>query len=135
MIRRREAEILAATADIEAALDQVADAIDVPKARTLAGLAGSVTTVAAIALGLAVYDSARIHHSRISAAEVHRIAGELLAMTRAERAAIPVMHPGRVDVIGAGALILDRIMARFGFAEVLVSEHDILDGIAWSMVP
>jgi exopolyphosphatase/guanosine-5'-triphosphate,3'-diphosphate pyrophosphatase len=56
-------------------------------------------------------------------------------MTRAERAAIPVMHPGRVDVIGAGALILDRIMSRFGFAEVLVSEHDILDGIAWSLVP
>ena len=56
-------------------------------------------------------------------------------MTRAERAAIPVMHPGRVDVIGAGALILDRIMTRFGFAEVLVSEHDILDGIAWSLLP
>jgi exopolyphosphatase/guanosine-5'-triphosphate,3'-diphosphate pyrophosphatase len=55
-------------------------------------------------------------------------------MTRAERAAIPVMHPGRVDVIGAGALILDRIMTRFGFDEVLVSEHDILDGIAWSLL-
>jgi exopolyphosphatase/guanosine-5'-triphosphate,3'-diphosphate pyrophosphatase len=66
---------------------------------------------------------------------VHEIAAELLAMTRAERAAIPVMHPGRVDVIGAGALILDRIMTRFGFAEVLVSEHDILDGIAWSLGP
>ena len=105
------------------------------KARTLVGLAGSVTTVAAIALGLDAYDSARIHHSRISAARVHEIAGGLLAMTRAERAAIPVMHPGRVDVIGAGALILDRIMSRFGFAEVLVSEHDILDGIAWSLVP
>ena len=128
------AEILAATADIEAALDQVADAIDVTKARTLAGLAGSVTTVAAIALGLAAYDSERIHHARISAARVHEIAAELLAMTRADRAAIAVMHPGRVDVIGAGALILDRIMARFGFAEVLVSEHDILDGIAWSLV-
>jgi exopolyphosphatase/guanosine-5'-triphosphate,3'-diphosphate pyrophosphatase len=128
------AQILAATADIDAALDQVADAVDVPKARTLAGLAGSVTTVAAIALGLAAYDSERIHHARISAAQVHRISGKLLAMTRAERAAIPVMHPGRVDVIGAGALILDRIMTRFGFAEVLVSEHDILDGIAWSLV-
>lgn len=71
----------------------------------------------------------------MSAARVHEIALELLAMTRAERAAIPAMHPGRVDVIGAGALILDRIMTRFGFAEVLVSEHDILDGIAWSLVP
>ena len=93
----------------------------------------SVTTVAAIALGLDRYDSARIHHSRVPAARVHEIAADLLAMTRAERAAIPVMHPGRVDVIGAGALILDRIMIRFGFAEVLVSEHDILDGIAWSL--
>jgi exopolyphosphatase / guanosine-5'-triphosphate,3'-diphosphate pyrophosphatase len=117
--------------DIDAGLDQAA-AVQAEKARTLVGLAGSVTTVAAIALGLGAYDSARIHHSRISAARVHEIAGRLLAMTRAERAAIPVMHPGRVDVIGAGALILDRIMSRFGFAEVLVSEHDILDGIAWS---
>lgn len=128
------AQILAATADIEAALDQVADAIDVAKARTIAGLAGSVTTVAAIALGLSGYDSERIHHARISAGQVNEIAAQLLAMTRADRAAIAVMHPGRVDVIGAGALILDRIMARFGFAEVLVSEHDILDGIAWSLV-
>jgi exopolyphosphatase/guanosine-5'-triphosphate,3'-diphosphate pyrophosphatase len=120
--------------DIDAALDQAA-AVQAEQARTLVGLAGSVTTVAAIALGLDAYDSARIHHSRISAARVHEIADGLLAMTRPERAAIPVMHPGRVDVIGAGALILDRIMSRFGFAEVLVSEHDILDGIAWSLVP
>jgi exopolyphosphatase / guanosine-5'-triphosphate,3'-diphosphate pyrophosphatase len=130
-----EAEIVVALKDIDAALDQVAAAVRVDQARTLIGLAGSVTTVAAIALGLDEYDSARIHHSRISAARVHEIAGCLLAMTRAERAAIPVMHPGRVDVIGAGALILDRIMASFGFSEVLVSEHDILDGIAWSLVP
>ncbi len=119
--------------DIDAALNQVAAAVPVDRARTLAGLAGSVTTVAAIALGLAEYDSTLTHHSRISAAQVHEIAASLLAMTRAERAAIPVMHPGRVDVIGAGALILDRIMTNFGFTEVLVSEHDILDGIAWSL--
>jgi exopolyphosphatase/guanosine-5'-triphosphate,3'-diphosphate pyrophosphatase len=129
------AEIAATTADIDAALGEAAASVPVARARTLVGLAGSVTTVAAIALGLAGYDSARIHHSRMSAARVHEIALELLAMTRAERAAIPVMHPGRVDVIGAGALILDRIMNRFGFTEVLVSEHDILDGIAWSLVP
>jgi exopolyphosphatase/guanosine-5'-triphosphate,3'-diphosphate pyrophosphatase len=103
-------------------------------AKTLVGLAGSVTTVAGIALGLDHYDSERIHHSRVSAARAGEIASQLLAQTRAERAAIPVMHPGRVDVIGAGGLILDRIMTRFGFAEVLVSEHDILDGIAWSLV-
>jgi exopolyphosphatase/guanosine-5'-triphosphate,3'-diphosphate pyrophosphatase len=121
--------------DIDAALDEAAAAVPAEKARTLVGLAGSVTTVAAIALGLDEYDSARIHHSRLSATRVHEIADSLLAMTRAERAAIPVMHPGRVDVIGAGALILDRIMTRFGFTEVLVSEHDILDGIAWSLIP
>jgi exopolyphosphatase/guanosine-5'-triphosphate,3'-diphosphate pyrophosphatase len=128
------AEIEATIRDIDAALDEVTETVPAAKARTLVGLAGSVTTVAAIALGLAEYDSARIHHSRIPAARVQQITGELLAMTRAERAAIPVMHPGRVDVIGAGALILDRIMTRFGFSEVLVSEHDILDGIAWSLV-
>jgi exopolyphosphatase / guanosine-5'-triphosphate,3'-diphosphate pyrophosphatase len=129
------AEIAATSKDIDAALGQAAAAVPAEKARTLVGLAGSVTTVAAIALGLDEYDSARTHHSRISAARVHETADALLAMTRAERAAIPVMHPGRVDVIGAGALILDRIMTTFGFTEVLVSEHDILDGIAWSLIP
>ena len=128
------AEIAAATADIDGALDAASAAIPVTEAKTFVGLAGSVTTVAGIALDLGHYDSARIHHSRISAARVHEIACRLLAQTRAERAAIPVMHPGRIDVIGAGALILDRIMTRFGFTEVLVSEHDILDGIAWSLV-
>jgi exopolyphosphatase / guanosine-5'-triphosphate,3'-diphosphate pyrophosphatase len=123
-------EVAAATADIDAALDLVGS---MSGAKTLVGLAGSVTTVAGIALGLAEYDSARIHHSRVSAGQVDAIASQLLRQTRAQRAAIGVMHPGRVDVIGAGALILARIMARFGFAEVLASEHDILDGIAWSL--
>jgi exopolyphosphatase/guanosine-5'-triphosphate,3'-diphosphate pyrophosphatase len=62
------------------------------------------------------------------------VTGQLLGENRDERAAIPSLHPGRVDVIGAGALILDRLMERFGFAELVTSEHDILDGIAWSMV-
>jgi exopolyphosphatase / guanosine-5'-triphosphate,3'-diphosphate pyrophosphatase len=130
----RPDEIDAAAADIDAALVQAAASVPVANAATLVGLAGSVTTVAAIALGLRDYDPARIHHSRVPARRVHEIAVQLLGMTRAERAAIPVMHPGRVDVIGAGALILDRIMTRFGFGQVLVSEHDILDGIAWSLV-
>ena len=108
-------------------------AVPVRQARTLIGLAGSVTTVAGIAMGLPAYDAARIHHARVSAAGVHEVTRSLLAQTRAARAAIGVMHPGRVDVIGGGALILDRIMQRFGFGEVLVSEHDILDGIAWSL--
>ncbi len=127
------AELAAATADIDAALDAVAAAVPVRQARTLIGLAGSVTTVAGMAMGLRAYDAARIHHVRVSAADVHRVARGLLAQTRAERAAIGVMHPGRVDVIGGGSLILDRIMRRFGFGEVLVSEHDILDGIAWAL--
>jgi exopolyphosphatase / guanosine-5'-triphosphate,3'-diphosphate pyrophosphatase len=126
-------EVTAATADIDTALDAVAAAVPVGQARTLIGLAGSVTTVAGIALDLPAYDAARIHHARVPAAGVHEVAGSLLAQTRAARAAIGVMHPGRVDVIGGGALILDRIMRRFGFSEVLVSEHDILDGIAWSL--
>jgi len=126
-------EVAAASADIDAALDTVAAAVPVGQARTLVGLAGSVATVVAIAIGLPAYDSARIHHARASAAEVHAVASRLLAQTRAERARIGVMHPGRVDVIGGGALVLDRIMQRFGFGEVLASEHDILDGIAWSL--
>jgi len=126
-------EIAAATADIDVALDAVADAVPVPEAKTLVGLAGSVTTVAAIAMGLPAYDAARIHHARVGAADVHAVTDALLSQTRAVRAGIGVMHPGRVDVIGGGALVLDRIMDRFGFSEVLVSEHDILDGMAWSL--
>lgn len=128
------AEIAAATADIDAAIATAAARVPAGRARTLIGLAGSVTTVAGIALGLPSYDAGRIHHARIPAATAHAVARMLLSQTRAQRALIGVMHPGRVDVIGAGALILDRILARLGFAEVVASEHDILDGIAWSLV-
>ncbi|MEU7899040.1 Ppx/GppA phosphatase family protein [Nonomuraea sp. NPDC049152] len=120
-------------ADIEAALDRIESEVPVRQARTLVGLAGSVTTVAGIALGLPAYDPERIHHAILSAEEVHNVTRRLVAMTHGERAAVPVMHPGRVDVIGAGALILDRIVRRFAFPQVVVSEHDILDGIAWSI--
>jgi exopolyphosphatase/guanosine-5'-triphosphate,3'-diphosphate pyrophosphatase len=125
--------VQAVVADVEAALDRVERAVPVREARTLIGLAGSVTTVTGIALDLPAYDSAHIHHSRVPAARVSEVVSRLLAMTHDERAAIPVMHPGRVDVICAGSLILDRIMRRFGFAEVVASEHDILDGIAFSL--
>ena len=128
-------EVAAATADVEAALDVVAGTVALDRAATLLGLAGTVTTVAGIALGLDAYDADRIHLSRISAADVAAVAGRLLSMSHDERAAVPVMHPGRVDVIGAGALILLTIMERTGATEVVVSEHDILDGIAWSLVP
>jgi exopolyphosphatase/guanosine-5'-triphosphate,3'-diphosphate pyrophosphatase len=130
----RPGEVSAATADIDAALDEVAAKVPVSSARTLIGLAGSVTTVAGIALGLPGYDPARIHLARVPAARVHAIACGLLGQAYQQRARIPVMHPGRVDVIAAGALVLDRVLARFGFAEVVASEHDILDGMAWSMV-
>ena len=126
-------EVGAAVADIDAALGTVAAAVPARDARTLIGLAGSVTTVAAIAMGLPGYDAARIHHARVAAADVRAVTRALLAQTRAERAALGVMHPGRADVIGGGALVLDRLMLRFGFTEVLVSEHDILDGMAWSL--
>jgi exopolyphosphatase / guanosine-5'-triphosphate,3'-diphosphate pyrophosphatase len=126
-------EIAAARADIDDALDMVAGKIPVAAARTLVGLAGSVTTVAALVLGLDSYQAERLHHSRVSAAAVREVTASLLAQTRAERQRLGVMHPGRVDVIGGGALVLTRIMERFGFDEVLVSEHDILDGLAWSL--
>lgn len=127
------AEVRAAEAMVDAAIDSAAQAVPLSTARTLVGLAGSVTTVAGIALGLPAYDPAKIHLSRIPAADVREISDRLLRMSHDERAAIPVMHPGRVDVIGAGALILRRIVERAGVPEVLVSEHDILDGIAWSI--
>jgi exopolyphosphatase/guanosine-5'-triphosphate,3'-diphosphate pyrophosphatase len=127
------AQVAAATADIDAAIARAGGVVPFADAATLVGLAGSVTTVAALALGLQAYDASVIHHSRISAPDVRRVSEELLAMTRAQRAALAVMHPGRVDVIGAGALVLRRIMDATGAAEVLVSEHDILDGVAWSV--
>ncbi len=127
-------QIAAAAADIDAALGQVAAAMPAASARTLVGLAGSVTTLTGVALNLPGYDSARIHHARIPAARVHEVTMALLSQNHAERARNGAIHPGRVDVIGAGALILDRIMSQFGFAELVASEHDILDGIAWSIV-
>lgn len=126
-------QIAAATRDIDAAIDLAAETVDLSQARTLVGLAGSVTTVAAIALGLEQYERSRIHLSRIPADTVRATARELLAMTHEQRAALTVMHPGRVDVIGAGALVLARIVDRLGLPEVVVSEHDILDGIALSL--
>ncbi|GHE70106.1 hydrolase [Streptomyces spiralis] len=128
-----EAQIAAIRADIDAALDLVEETVPLREARTLVGLAGSVTTVSAIAQDLPEYDSARIHHSRVSHDRVREITRELLHSTHAERATIPSMHPGRVDVIGAGSLVLLAIMERIGAEEVVVSEHDILDGIAWSV--
>jgi exopolyphosphatase / guanosine-5'-triphosphate,3'-diphosphate pyrophosphatase len=126
-------QVAAARADVEAALALVGETVPLGQARTLVGLAGSVTSVAAMALDLPGYQPERIHHARIAAADVHRVAHRLLAMTHDERAALPFLHPGRVDVIGAGALVLSAVLDRVPVGDVLVSEHDILDGIAWSL--
>lgn len=127
-------QIAAATADIDAAIDLAYSAVPIAQANSLIGLAGSVTTVAAIALGLSEYDSTAIHGGRISAQDVHRVTQDLLAMTRTERAKLGPMHEGRIDVIGSGALVLDRIMIRTGLKQVVVSERDILDGIARGLI-
>ncbi|GAA0533513.1 Ppx/GppA phosphatase family protein [Paractinoplanes ferrugineus] len=127
------AEVAAATRDITEAVETALAAVPGRSAGTLVGLAGTVTTVTALALGLPSYDSARIHHARVSRAAVAKVADELLAMTTAERLALPVMHPGRADVIAGGALILKIIMDRVGRTELVASEHDILDGIAFSL--
>ncbi|MEV6397565.1 Ppx/GppA phosphatase family protein [Streptomyces sp. NPDC051907] len=127
------AEVAAVRADIEAALDLAEQTVPIREARTLVGLAGSVTTVAAIALGLDAYDSTRIHHARISHDTVREVSDALLREDHEQRAKHGAMHPGRVDVIAAGALVLLSIMERIGVPEVVVSEHDILDGIAWSV--
>ncbi|MGW3414358.1 Ppx/GppA phosphatase family protein [Streptomyces sp. NPDC000888] len=127
------AEVEAIRTDIGAALDLAELTVPLREARTLVGLAGSVTTVSAIAQNLPEYDSVAIHHSRVPYDRVREITESLVSSTHAERAAIPSMHPGRVDVIAAGALVLLSIMERIGATEVVVSEHDILDGIAWSI--
>ncbi len=128
------AQIAAARADIESTVDGALRAVGADRAAPVVGVAGSVTTGAALALGLDRYQPDLIHHSRLSTVDVVRIADELLGMTRAQRLALPVMHPGRADVIGAGALILRVILERTGAAGLVVSEHDILDGIAWSLL-
>ena len=126
------AEVAAAEVDVDAALVRVGDVVPVERARLAVGLAGSVTTVAAHVLQLPSYLSERIHRARLPADDVVRACTELITMTRAERAALPYMHPGRVDVIGAGALLLRTLVTRLDWDDLLASEADILDGIAWS---
>jgi exopolyphosphatase/guanosine-5'-triphosphate,3'-diphosphate pyrophosphatase len=127
-------EVAAAEADIAAAVGRALSAVPGKEAATVVGLAGTVTTVTAIALGLPRYDPARIHHARVSAAAVDEVTRALLAMTGAQRRALAVMHPGRADVIAAGALVLRSVLTRAGADHVVASEHDILDGIAFSLL-
>ncbi len=130
-------EIEAATADVDRAIDEATASVPLPGVRALVGLAGSVTTITAHALGLPRYDATAIHLSRLPVDAVVDACTDLLRLSRAERAALPYMHPGRVDVIGAGALVWRRIVQRVteatGIPEVVTSEHDILDGIALSI--
>jgi exopolyphosphatase/guanosine-5'-triphosphate,3'-diphosphate pyrophosphatase len=128
------AQIAATVADLNAAIDRAAVDVPLDTAATFVGVAGTVTTIAAIALDLPEYDADTIHGSTISAAQVAEVTARLLRMSHRERAALPVMHPGRVDVIGGGALVLRTLMERTGAAEVVASEHDILDGIALSLL-
>ena len=130
--------IAAALADIDAHLDRVDQVVGLAGVGTLVGVAGTVTTLTAHALRLPAYDSDSVHLARLDIDEVLRACGDMLAADRSTLAALPYMHPGRVDVIAAGALIWARTIARVteasGIDSVLTSEHDILDGIALSLL-
>ena len=120
--------------DIDEAIADAAYIVPIKEAKTLIAVAGTATTVAAAALDLPAYDRYAIHLSRISAEKTHAISKMFLSTTRADREALGYMHPGRVDVIGAGSLVLSRIMLATGATEFVASESDILDGMAWSLV-
>ena len=131
-----EAEVTAAVVDIDAAIDLAAERVELDGIATLVGLAGSVTTVTAHALGLSTYQPERIHLAELTSGEVVAACEGLLAMTHDQRAGLGFMHPGRVDVIGAGALVWREVVRRLaavGVDRVVTSEHDILDGIALSV--
>lgn len=132
------AEIVAAR---EFAVERLAEAfthVPIEQARTWVGVAGTMTTLSAIAQDLPTYDPDKVHLSRISLAQVRSVCDELIAMPRPERARLGPMHPGRVDVVGGGAVVTevlaDAFEQRAGITELVVSEHDILDGIALSIV-
>ncbi len=130
-------EVAAAREMATGILDEAFAAVPVDGVRSWVGVAGTITTLSAVAQGLPAYDSDAVHLSRLSREDLHRVAGELLGCSRAERARHGAIHPGRIDVIGGGALIVDvlarELHDRAGIIELVVSEHDILDGIARSI--
>ena len=126
-------QIEAARSDIQAAISQAAAVVPITQAKTLVAVAGTATTVAAAALDLAEYDRYAIHLSRISAQQTHDAATMFATSTREQRLALGYMHPGRVDVIAAGSLVLSEIMKATGANEFVASESDILDGMAFSL--
>ena len=120
--------------DIQAAIAIAGAEVPITKAKTLVAVAGTATTVAAAGLNLAEYDRYAIHLARISATQVHDASAMFLRRNREERVSLGYMHPGRVDVIGAGSLVLSEIMKATGASEFVASESDILDGMARSLV-
>jgi len=127
-------EIDATVETIDAILDQAFARVPIEEVCTFVGLAGSVTTVAALAHELDEYDPELIHGSVTSLGQIEAVTASLLAMTKSERAALTVMHPGRVDVIAGGALVLRQILRQLPVESVIASETDILDGIVYSLV-
>ena len=128
------AQIAQAIVDIDIAITQAAAVVPITTAKTLVAVAGTATTVAAAALELTDYDRHLIHLSRISSDKVHKVAATFQSMNKDQIASLGFMHPGRVDVITAGSLVLSRIMAATGATEFVASESDILDGMAWSLI-
>ncbi len=128
----KAAEVAAVVADVDAALD--ACPIDLSTLTSVIGVAGTITTVAAGVLGLAAYDRSQIDRHALPLDAVQDHIAHLVSLTVAQRRELPWMHPGRADVIGAGALIVSRVLARCAAGELLVSECDILDGIAASLL-
>lgn len=130
-------EVAAARDVVRERLDVALRAVPVDGARTWVGLAGTMTTLSALAQGLNRYDAAAIHLSRVPFRELLGVCEQLIRMTRAERAALGPMHEGRVDVIGGGAIVVQELArelgSRAGISELVVSEHDILDGIVLSI--
>jgi exopolyphosphatase/guanosine-5'-triphosphate,3'-diphosphate pyrophosphatase len=128
-----EAEIDLVRADLAEAMHRAGESVDLRAAGTLVGVAGTVTTVAARALGLASYDPEILHGAIIEREPLERAIADLVAMSRVERVALAYMHPGRVDIIGGGALVLGAVVAAVGLPTLTVSECDILDGIAYRL--
>ena len=126
-------QIEAARTDIQAAIAQAAEVVPITKAKILVAVAGTATTVTAAALDLPEYDRYAIHLARVSAQQTHDAAAMFATKTRDQRLALGYMHPGRVDVIAAGSLVLSEIMKATGAAEFVASESDILDGMAYSL--
>ncbi|MFE7228757.1 exopolyphosphatase [Nocardioides sp. NPDC057577] len=124
-------EIEACVRDIDAHLDDCP--VDPATANTVVAVGGTMIQLAMGLLELAAYDRTATDHAEVAPADVYRLVDRLLAMTVDERLALPWMHPGRADVIAAGGVILSRILRRSHVESLLVSESDILDGIAWSV--